>query len=135
MQLQEIITFAAYELGLKAENLSAQSDLYDNTEVNGVDCFELEEALADKYDVDMSEYLWYFHHGEGYPNIGGLFIKPPHKRVTRIPVTPALLLESVNSGKWAIDYPPHAMPEKRHDVLLSYAIMLGVTVAGLWMLL
>jgi len=76
------------------------------------------------YSVDMTAYLWYFHSDEEGNNIGGLFFPPPYKRVKRIAVTPLLLTEFANTGKWDIEYPNHKIPQKRYDTLIDVIIML-----------
>jgi hypothetical protein len=79
------------------------------------DFHELIEKYAVELNVDMNAYLWCFHSDEEGQNIGGLFFKPPYRRVTRIPVTPDKLISFAISGKWSMQYPSHNLPKFRVD--------------------
>lgn len=85
----------------------------------GDDFHELIEKFSDDYHVDMNAYLWYFHGDEEGFNIGGLFYKPPYEQVKRIPVTPALLEEISEVGRWNIEYPDHVISSKRRDFIFN----------------
>ena len=80
----------------------------------------------------MSGYLWYFHAAEeiGF-GIGAIFFDPPNYRVKRMPVTPAMLTEFANKGKWDIVYPDHTLPKYRYDLLINtvFIWVLGVAFA------
>ena len=79
---------------------------------------------SDKYLVDMSDFLWYFHcDEEGSTFITGMFFKPPYKRVTRIPITPKMLTDFANSKIWKIDYPKHKLPKYRYDIIFNPIIL------------
>jgi len=75
----------------------------------GDDFHELIEKFAQTYSVDMTDYLWYFHcDEEGWRSyLCDFFFPPPYKKVKRIAVTPLLLTEFANKGKWHIQYPEH----------------------------
>jgi len=96
----------------------------------GDDFHEMIEKYAKKYSVEMKGYLWYFHADEesGWNNIGGWFFKPPYSRVARIPITPLMLTDFANRGKWDLQYPEHKLPKKRSDILINQ-ILLGVLLA------
>ena len=114
----EIIDFVKETTGW--DNITKDTDIFDNGIV-GDDFHELIEKFAEKYSVDMTNYLWYFHADEeGWSwSFGKLFFAPPYKRVQRIAVTPSLLTEFANKGKWDIEYPKHNIPEKRYDLLIN----------------
>lgn len=117
----EIIQF------LKAETcedkITSDTDIFNDCGISGDDSHELIEKYHIKYNIDMSNYLWYFHcDEEGSSFITGMFFKPPYKRVTRIPVTPKMLTEFANSKKWKIDYPEHNLPKKRYDLLINQIV-------------
>ena len=116
----DIFKFLSEELSISIEELNINSDINENLGVDGDDFFELMEAFSKNFNVDISNYLWYFHHGEEGLNIpGGIFFKPPYNRVNRIVITPKILLESANSKKWLIEYPEHNLPKKRYDILIN----------------
>ena len=116
----DIFKFLSEELSISIEELNINSDINEDLGVDGDDFFELMEAFSKNFNVDISNYLWYFHHGEEGLNIpGGIFFKPPYNRVNRIVITPKILLESANSKKWLIEYPEHNLPKKRYDILIN----------------
>ena len=98
--------------------------------VYGDDWHELMDVYADRFGVDMSRYLWYFHTREEGQNFGGLLVPPPHRRAPQIPITLAMLRAFADSGKWTIDYPEHQIPEKRYDILINQVVV-GVITVGL----
>ena len=113
--------------------IKPDTDIYNDLRCVGDDFFELLEMYSKHFSVDMSAFLWYFHSdGEGPPGIGQEFFKPPYDRVERIPVTPAMLTEFANSGKWSIEYPPHQIPKIRWDIridlILVVCIAMGIVV-------
>lgn len=98
--------------------------------VTGDDFHTMIENYSNNYDVDMSNYLWYFHAAEEGISLGSLFFKPPYARVKRIPVTPELLAKFIELKKWDIDYPEHFIPEKRIDIMINkgLGIVFGIFV-------
>lgn len=101
--------------------------------VYGDDWDELMTAYAERFRVDMSEYLWYFHTREEGQSIGGLVFRPPNRGVHQIRVRIAMLREFAGSGKWSIDYPQHRLPNRRYDLLINATIVgLFVLVVVLW---
>jgi hypothetical protein len=124
----EIIEFVKKSTGLK--NITADTDIF-NIGVVGDDFHELIREFAKTYSVDMTNYLWYFHADEeGGKGIGGLFFDQPYKKVSRISVTPLLLTEFANKGKWEIKYPKHRISKRRHDLLIN-TIILVLVIFGL----
>lgn len=121
----EIIDFIESEFW-KSE-LLPDSDVFKTVRIDGDDCTELLQKYAEKYKVDMTGLLWYFHfqeEGSLMPNVGGLFFRNPHRRVETIPITPKMLAQFANAGKWDIDYPEHHLPKYRKDILLNWAILI-----------
>lgn len=112
------------------KDISPESDIFYDVGMCGDDFHEMIEAFSKKYSVDMTDYLWYFHCDEEGCNFTGLFIKPPYKRVKRIPVTPAMLTDFANNGKWKMNYPKHVLPRRRYDIILS-SFILGMLLSGL----
>lgn len=121
--LTEIVDFVKKEIDVK--DVKPDSDIEYDFGCYGDDFHEFIEKYSTSFDVDMTTYLWYFHTGEeGIPGLGSLFFKPPNKRVTRIPVTPKMLLEIAEEKKWNISYPNHKIPKKRNDILINQIIVI-----------
>jgi hypothetical protein len=129
----EIIEFVKENRGLK--NITGNTDIFGNG-ITGDDFHELIEAFAKTYSVDMTNYLWYFHaNEEGHNLIGEIFFPPPYKRVKRIPITPSLLTEFANKGKWNMKYPKHQIPKKRYDLLINIILIIAFIFGGIVVIL
>jgi hypothetical protein len=115
--INDIIEFVENETG--AKNVKPEDDIFEDLGCVGDDFHELIDKYAAKFNVEMYRYLWYFHTDEEGWNIGGLFFKPPYKRVERMPITPNTLLSFANSGKWEMHYPSHHLPKFRLDILIN----------------
>jgi hypothetical protein len=118
------------------DKVQDNSDIFGDIGMVGDDFHEMIEKYATKYSVDMSGYLWYFHADEEGQSIGGQFFAAPYERVKRIPVTPEMLKEFANKGKWDIQYPEHKLPKKRYDLLINRLIF-GLFSIGLliWLII
>jgi hypothetical protein len=120
--------------------LSDDADILDRLGIDGGDAFDLIERFATKFEIDITNYHWYFHHGEEVSlNIGSLFFKPPYRRVDRIPTLPQVLAEAIHTKRWPVEYPEHKLPSVRWDIRISQAVTLGIVAmfvallgAGLW---
>ena len=121
---QEIINFIEKEFW--ESNLNSNSDVFAKVGVSGDDCDDLMITYQKKYQVDMSEYLWYFHHEEegSWNTIGGSFFQRPNERVKRIPITPKMLTDFANSKKWNVDYPEHNLPKYRYDIIINWSFII-----------
>ena len=121
---KEIIDFIETEYW--KSNLNSNSDNFETVRISGDDCYELIEKFSKKYDVDISNFLWYFHHEEegSWNSIGGVFHKSPDKLVKRIPITPKMLAKFAETKKWEINYPYHQLPEKRKDILFNQIVLI-----------
>ncbi|MCB9425623.1 MAG: DUF1493 family protein [Flavobacteriales bacterium] len=131
--IDEILIFIKEQTGIP--NLSPDTDIH-NKGVGGDDFFDLIESFAKEYEVDISEYLWYFHSDEeASPLFGGLFFKPPYMRAQRIPITPLILAEFAKTKKWHFDYPEHKLPKKRYDIIVNQIVITIVLaiIVGVWL--
>ncbi|CAL2101367.1 conserved protein of unknown function [Tenacibaculum sp. 190130A14a] len=129
--LKQIIDFIKEETG--NNQISKDSDICDGIGIYGDDFHELIDAYAKKFNVDMTNYLWYFHAEEEGYNIGGLFFDPPYKRVKRIPITPQMLTDFSMSGKWSLNYPKHSIPNKRIDLIINrFFFFLAILFLAIW---
>ncbi|MGB3007375.1 MAG: DUF1493 family protein [Chitinophagaceae bacterium] len=126
--LQEVFLFLENQTGCELSEFNSETDIHTDLGVSGDDFHEMIDEFSKKFNVDIASYLWYFHTEEegGWNSIGSSFFKPPNERVTRIPVTPGLLLESANLGKWKIEYPEHKLPKRRYDIIINGLIVLPV---------
>jgi Protein of unknown function (DUF1493) len=126
--LEEIFLFLEKQTGCDLSEINPETDIHTDLGVSGDDFDEMMFEYSKKFDVDLKNYLWYFHSDEegGWNSIGGSFFKPPYKRVTRIPVTPLLLLQFANLGKWDIKYPEHQLPKRRYDMIINGILVLSV---------
>jgi hypothetical protein len=123
--IKEIIDFLVDLSGTR--NIDPDSDIFKDIGITGDDFHEMIEKFGKKFSVNMNSYLGYFHADEEGLNIGGLFFAPPHKRVTRIPITPKILTEFAKIGKWGINYPNHKLPRKRIDLIINN-ILFGIVI-------
>jgi Protein of unknown function (DUF1493) len=124
---EEIIHFLKEET--YEEEITSETDIFNECGISGDDSHELIEKYQMKYNVDMSNYLWYFHcDEEGSTFITGMFFKPPYKRVTRIPITPKMLTDFANSKIWKIDYPEHKLPKYRYDMIFNQVLFLVILI-------
>src|SRR5580765_2005530 len=125
LQIDEIFRFIEIQAGLD-DDVNENSDIFNDLGCTGDDFHELINAYAMQFNVDMNLYLWYFHTDEEGQNIGGVFFRPPYQRVTRIPITPRMLLNFARTGKWLVEYPSHKLPKRRYDILINYALIVGL---------
>lgn len=129
--LNEIKNFLEDYSGVHQE--SADTDILLDMGVSRDDFDEMIEKYAEKYQVDMSGYLWYFHSDEEGFGMGRFFFKPPYERVKRIPVTPKMLADFAVTKKWKIEYPHHKVPEHRPDLAFNKAsIIVFLVILIIW---
>jgi hypothetical protein len=108
------------------DEVRSETDIFSDLGCTGDDFHELIEKYAKKYSVDMSSYLWYFHADEEGASfsIGSIFSKPPYERVKRIAITPQMLTNFANEGRWIIKYPEHKLPKYRVDTWIGLVVFL-----------
>ena len=121
----DIKSFIVDRTGCEEKEVTSTCDLMNDLGCSGDDFHELIDEYSKKFNVNLDNYLWYFHTDEeGHSNsIGRIFFKAPYERVTQIPVTPTLLLDSANVGKWVLTYPEHSLPKRRNDILVNQVIV------------
>jgi len=123
--IQDIRSFIVSKTGCKMEEVYPDCDIKNDLGCWGDDFHELIEEFAKKYNVKMEGYSWYFHsEEEGHiHSFGRFFFKAPYERVKQIPVTPNVLLDSANAGRWLITYPEDKLPRRRYDVLINQIVL------------
>lgn len=117
---KEITDFVCEFIACK-ETVSPATELEKGMGITGDDFDELIQKYSEKFNVDMTDYKWFFHTVEESCNISILF-KSPDKYVENIPVTIKMLIEFANSGKWDVKYPEYEIPPARYDIYESYII-------------
>jgi hypothetical protein len=107
---KDLIALITDKVGINAEEVMPDADIENDLGCTGDDFFELMEAYAKHFNVDMSGFLWYFHtHDESMATLNPLPGHPASTQVDRIPVTFNILVEKAMLGKWDMTYPPHAL--------------------------
>lgn len=92
------------------------------------------DAFATQFGVDDDDYRWYFHGDEDGMNFGGMFFRPPYLRVERMPITPDILIEAIDSKRWPLRYPPHQIPAVRWDIRINQLlVVVPLILLGLWL--
>lgn len=128
--INEIRNFLEDYSGVYPDN--EDTDIFKDMGVVGDDFHEMIEKFAKQYQVDMTDYLWYFHTDEEGQSIGGVFYKAPYQKVHRIPVTPKMLAYFIETKKWKIDYPKYDTPKSRPDLLINkivvFSFFIGVLI-------
>ena len=135
ISLNDIVDFVRAATGFEGE-MSGSTGLEADVGIWGDAHDALMSQYAEKYGVDMSGYLWYFHTREEpfFPSFGFVF-KPPYSRVTRMDITVGTLLEGANTGRWPVKYPPHSLPRYRYDVIASYVVIVAFIAVVAWAIL
>lgn len=121
----DIKGFIVERTSCEEKEVTPNCDLMNDLGCSGDDFHELIDDYRNKFNVNMDNYLWYFHTDEeSHSNsVGRFFFKAPYERVRHIPVTPTLLLDSANSGNWLLTYPEHTLPRRRNDILVNQIIV------------
>lgn len=130
-QLEHIIKFLS-KIAVTDE-VKANSDLFADIGIVGDDLDFILEDYATTFSVNMDNYLWYFHNEDEVSsiNIGRLFFTPPYKKVKRIPITPLMLTNFANKGKWDVQYPKHELPSYRYDIIIHNAFVFLILLIGI----
>lgn len=119
-QIQDIYDFLNRTEPFLMGELRPGAELHDDLGITGNDFSFIMQKFAREFNVDMRNYLWYFHHAEDKAlGLTGLFKNSPSYRVPHIPVTPSLLLDAVNQGQWPIDYPDHDVSGQYFDITID----------------
>lgn len=110
------------------DEIDPQTNICDDIGMRGDDFDEMMMAYAGKFSVDMTDYLWYFHsEEEGSWTSISLFPRA-NEQVKRIPITPTMLTDFANSGKWNVVYPEHKITLTEFNsyfTLLIFIVLIG----------
>ena len=125
-KIEDIILFINKEISPSIE-VHIDTDLENDVKITGDDISDFLEKYSLEFNVNMKNYLWYFHqHEETYGGIGALLFKTPKDRVKHIEITPEILLESANKGYWNVNYPEHKLPKFRYDIITNFSIAIVI---------
>ncbi|WP_299262767.1 DUF1493 family protein [uncultured Psychrosphaera sp.] len=127
--LKDIYLFLEEALGIDPKTIKPGSDLFEDFGVFGDDLFELIEVFSENYSVNVDDFLWYFHSPEEASSLFRMIFLPPNKRVSRIPITPDMLVQYANQKCWGLEYPAHEIPNRRWDILLSQLLLITLLIA------
>lgn len=108
---------------------SVDTDVFGALGVEGDDAFQFMDSFIARFDVDAGKYRWYFHHGEEGWNFGGVFFRPPYRRVERMPLTASILIEAIETKDWPLQYPEHELPSVRWDIRLNQLLIVLAFIA------
>jgi len=66
--------------------VTSESDIFHDFGLTGDDCGEFLYAYQKTFNVDMTNYLWYFHHDEEskWTSIGGYFLNHQAKELVEL---------------------------------------------------
>jgi len=111
-------------------DVKENSDIVNDLRITRDDLHDLMQLYAVKFNVNMNNYLWYFHTTEeGDPfSLGGLIFPPPYKKVKRIPLTPNMLLDYAKKGNWELKYPEHRLMSRRYDIITNQILVSGLII-------
>lgn len=110
---ERLIAMIMNKVGVNRDEVINCEDIERDLGCTGDDFHELMDAYSDRFNVDMSGYLWYFHtHDETMATLNLMPGNPPSKQVERIPVTLNLLVDKALLGRWDLKYPPHVLQSR-----------------------
>jgi len=93
--------------------LADDDDVFQRLGIDGEDGWEFMDEFSERFQVDISAYRWYFHHGSEGFDLLALFVKRPEHWVEPIAITPRDLIKAIEDRRWPITYPPHEEPVPR----------------------
>mgnify|MGYP001458553579 CR=1 FL=1 len=133
-----LITMIMDKVGAKRDEIANCTDIEKDLGCTGDDYFELMEDYAKEFNVDMSDFRWYFHtHDEAMATVAAIEGLSPSVQVERIPVSLEVLVEMVKLGRWSMAYPDHTLQprystiDKVIQVILLTFIMVVILSAAL----
>lgn len=131
----EIAAFVCEAAGVDRSQVTKATSLQDDIGLYGDEIFFLMVEYSERFSVDLSGYLWYFHSGEDGFGIGRLLVRPPNRRVKEVSITLGMLHDFANQGRWAVEYPKHELPRWRLDVAIDMVLavaLIGWLVFCIW---
>ena len=100
-------------------------DILRASGMDGDDANEFLEDFAKQFSVDMTDFLWFFHFiADEPPNYRR--VKPigqDGRAIKFIPITPKLLAEAANEGRWMLEYPVHQVQTSYLPTILMFVVL------------
>lgn len=126
--IDEMVVFVKEQTA--ADDVHPDREIGNDLGVDGDDFAELMAAYQKRFCVNLDGFRRYFHYAEegSWNSLGGQFFKPPYERVRHIPITPKVLLDMANKGRWDLTYPEHSLPKRRYDVWFNQLVFILFTV-------
>ncbi len=133
--LEEIRELALAYTGLPRRTILDTSPLFGGGLLEGDDADEFLEAFAIRFNVDLSNFLLYFHCIGDEPPVWRrvLPIDADGKVIPFQPITVVDLVKAAEVGRWEWDYPEHTVRHSwRNPYLWTFVGLVGlVGLAGL----
>ncbi len=108
----------------KHPSKAEEQDLFGLFGIDGHDAWELLGATAERADLNLDGYLWYFHqHDE--PPVGRRVVPVgvDGKVLPMIPVSVDTLWAAAQTGVWPVTYPPHCVHNRGWYVVAAFVAM------------
>ena len=128
----DILALAADYAG-QAKDCAGQEDLLGVFGLTGDDASEFLEDYAERFDVDMSGMLWYFHYDANDLPRMPRHVLPIGADGMVLPLRPITLddlVAAAEAGQWTVNYPEHRLRRSRWWVL-NIALVTGFALAAL----
>jgi len=118
-------------------SLGDEDCIFEKLYIDGDDAFEFMTRYAEKFNVNLDEYRWYFHHGEEglRVGVGESIFSTPDRKADHIPLSVEALVQSAREGYWVLTYPDHKLSTKRYDRLTNQTVLLALLGAFAWVII
>lgn len=116
---------------IQQNSINTDADIFDELGITGDDTSDFLEAYSTKFNVDMADYLWYFHTEEETGVINPFYSAPYEKLGGCISITPRMLADFANKGFWDVKYPEHEFPVKESIATNVARYVIVLLIAGL----
>ncbi|MDJ0614076.1 MAG: DUF1493 family protein [Rhizobiaceae bacterium] len=93
-------------------------DVFEQMSAAGEDCDDVLFKFTDEFEIDMSDFLFYFHYENEFATLLS------NRSLGYIPITIELLVKAAQEKKWPVEYPDHKPPDWRRNPMLFYPVMI-----------
>ena len=120
----DIVAFASGFVGLDVR-CDDDGDLLAGMGIEGEEASAFFASYAEHFSVESEKMLWFFH----YKTNGSPFwrrIRPVDRdgrTFALIPVSPRLLADAANLGRWPLEYPTHKVHVSRWPIVLMFIFL------------
>lgn len=102
-------------------------DFLDAFDLEGDNANEFLEEYAERFNVDLESFLWYFHYNADEP--------PMYRRVKPVdqngrafhlrPITLEQLVQAAEAGRWLETYPEHTVRKSKILMIVLLTLLIG----------